>query len=623
MQGMRDHKDNTQEGKPFKLDPNSTKEGDMFQKYLHKLIFHTMLLASLFLSVGVVSADPYLDPPTVDVLIYPGESAQIDKTVTTPEIAPNPDIYFLADTTGSMGSVISQVKADASTLLANIAAQTTEPRFGAGSYKDFPLDIYAFNNGASIPATDDGGASALAAIAGWSAGGGYDGSEAQFYALDQIAEGVVNWRTDSVKIVVWFGDAPGHDPICSGISGLAYDITEASLITKLVAAEIRVIAIGTTTGYPNALNDNPTYDANDYLSKCTIGGSPGQADRIAAATGGVSLQDVSPEDITDAILEGLENLPADVAMQSDCADPISTTFDPDVQTVSSGEDAFFLEEIAVAADAAGGTYTCSDWATINDTDMVDDLGNLVTEEKTIYVPGIGLLPVTAINELGVDLSHTVQATVIAGDFGPVEGVRVAFEVSGQNAGFTGEGLTDATGQVDFTYEPPVEPDSLGSDIINACFTDSTGETVYGCVDATKDWVDTTPPDSFCTPSVNPSGKEPQAPAKGDQGQNQDGFYEISAEDVVWPGDALQIFVTDSGSGTVFGPFPTGTVIKYVEDLDAIPEMHPMGGNNSSGNGNALEVDWFIKGTGDAFVTAVDGSGNVSGIDACLVPPPPK
>lgn len=41
----------------------------------------------------------------------------------------------------------------------------------------------------------------------------------------------------------------------------------------------------------------------------------------------------------------------------------------------------------------------------------------------------------------------------------------------------------------------------------------------------------------------------------------------------------------------------------------------------SGQGNA--VDWQTRGTGDAAVTAIDGSGNVGGPVTCLVPLPPK
>jgi hypothetical protein len=58
------------------------------------------------------------------------------------------------------------------------------------------------------------------------------------------------------------------------------------------------------------------------------------------------------------------------------------------------------------------------------------------------------------------------------------------------------------------------------------------------------------------------------------------------------------------------------VIKYTQDLLAIPEQKKMGG------GKADNVDWHIIGNGDAEVTAVDQSGNASDAVSCLVPPPP-
>ncbi len=584
-------------------------------------------MIGILLSASLVAADspPGIDPASVVELVFPGESVDVDKTVHTPEIPPKPDIYFLADTTGSMTPVINQVKTDAASILTDLDAATSDPRYGAGDYKDFPYDGYAFSNAAPIPATDDDGTAALAAIAGWFATGGYDGSEGQFYALDQIAEGVVNWRADSTKIVVWFGDAPAHDPVCSAISGLGYDIDEASLIAKLVANEIRVVAISTLSGfYGDGLDDDPTYSASDYTGFCAINGTSGQATRIAAATGGVHLTDVAPEDISDAILEGLSNLPAEVELESNCTAPISTSFTPPMVTVTSGDDAFFAETIMVEAGAAGGTYFCEDYALINGVPMTDESGATIFEEKTIHVPGIELLPETATNELLPGASHTVTATVTAGGYGPVAGVRVEFEViSGPNMGESGEGVTDVLGEVTFTYDAVQGPAGLGTDTIVATFTDADDTKDYGSDQATKEWVDTTPPDSFCDPTVNPAGKsEPKAPGKGGQGQNQDGFYILTASDLVWEDGDLAIFVTDDGSGAVFGPFPVGTRIKYTEANGATPSIKPMGGNNGNGGGQANAVDVHIIGNGDALVTAVDGSGNVSSAAACLVPPPP-
>jgi hypothetical protein len=119
--------------------------------------------------------------------------------------------------------------------------------------------------------------------------------------------------------------------------------------------------------------------------------------------------------------------------------------------------------------------------------------------------------------------------------------------------------------------------------------------------------------------VNPDGEIPKAPGKGGQGQNQDGFYQLLADDIVDLDP--DIFVVDIGAdnlfGTaddfVFGPFANLTNIKYIEANGAKPSIKPGPG----------AVDWIIKGQGDAAVIAIDFSGNTSDPVSCLVPPPPK
>jgi hypothetical protein len=80
-----------------------------------------------------------------------------------------------------------------------------------------------------------------------------------------------------------------------------------------------------------------------------------------------------------------------------------------------------------------------------------------------------------------------------------------------------------------------------------------------------------------------------------------------------------IYVVDSGSGTVFGPFASGTTIKYTQAPGATPSIKAIG----STNGQAGAIAWHIIGNGDMQVYAVDDSGNQSATVACLVPPPPK
>jgi hypothetical protein len=304
------------------------------------------------------AADPGVEPQEVNITLSPGGETTVDKVVHTPPIVPKPDIYFLADTTGSMGGVLANVKANAASILSQVDSVASDPRYGAGDYKDFPVQassVYAFKNGASIPAVDDDGAAASAAIAAWSASGGADGPEANLFALHKLIAAAA-FRGDSTKIVVWFGDAPGHDPVCSALSGEA-DVTEATVTAELVAAKVKVIAVSTTTGYPNGLDDDPVATSFDY-GACADppGGSPGQATRIATATGGAVFKDVPPDDVSNKILEGLTNLPVEVTPKATCDTGLSATFDPTTRTVTSGDDASFTEKLTLAADAPTGSH---------------------------------------------------------------------------------------------------------------------------------------------------------------------------------------------------------------------------------------------------------------------------
>lgn len=102
-------------------------------------------------------------------------------------------------------------------------------------------------------------------------------------------------------------------------------------------------------------------------------------------------------------------------------------------------------------------------------------------------------------------------------------------------------------------------------------------------------------------------------AKTRTGSNEVGTLPGSANADVW--------VRDTGSGELFGPFPSGTRIKYVEANGAQPSMSPMGGNNGKGKGRAQAVDYQIRGQGDMEIVTYDEHGEVTTL--CLVPPFPK
>lgn len=262
----------------------------------------------LFEAAPAAPGAPHAGPaatidPTENVLtLHPGDSLSEVVTVTIPKSAApaNVDVYFLADTTGSMDSILSAVKAGAANILATLAGLGPNFQFGVGNYRDFPNDPYCFQHQQSITAS---GASLVAAINAWTAAGGGDGPEGQLFALHKLAEppgGGIGWRPGSKRIIVWFGDNPGHDPVCAAISGEPAAITEASVTARLVAESITVLAISVLSP---GLDADPKAGAGDYTASCGApGGAAGQGTRIAAATGGQFVSGISPGNIVNTII---------------------------------------------------------------------------------------------------------------------------------------------------------------------------------------------------------------------------------------------------------------------------------------------------------------------------------
>lgn len=465
------------------------------------------MVAWLLPLMGIATAHdgPALTPESVEQVVLAGTEFDVEKTVHTAAIPPLVDICLVEDETGSFGDDIANLQALAPNLVAALDASGSDYATCVVGFRDFAQSIWGDSGDWVYRLLADvgaGGAPLLAGVGMLTAGGGFDGPEAQLEALHYLAD-------------------PGHAPIDSNGDADTVDAndTPAGLQPTWRLGAKRVVLLATDAGchvtgdaggWPgDAGTADPLATAGALAGAgiTLIGLTPGGAglgcvDVLAAnAAPGGSVQSTTSagDDIVEAILAGLGNLPVDVSMATNCAGPVFAEFDPAAQMVTSGDDAIFTETISVAADAAPGVYECDDWALIDGEPMTDADGNVILEHKTI----------------------TVAAP-------------------------------------------------------------------------------------FCEEGVNPAGKTPQAPG---QGQNEDGFYLIGAE----PADAgLSVFVHDDGSGTVFGPFPSGTNIKYTEANGADPSI-------KAGSG---EVDWKIKGQGDASVSFVDDFGNIA-FAACLVPPPPK
>lgn len=456
-------------------------------------------------------------PDNVELTLAPGTSQDVTKTVHTPEIPPTPDIFLLFDTTGSMGDDIATVQTKVGELITTIGGMTSDPAFGVGTYEDFAFNGWGLGGDVAyelLQAITTNTTDVTTAVNNLTLGNGGDGPESGYEGLYQALTGAgrdlpqpdgsapdgdftdpgeiapdldAGFRTDAAKVIVLLGDAPFHD---SGDP----------------PASVQFAA-----GYPGASQADVSAALGDVSLFCLIPdaivlGGPG-AD--CAGLGATSFPvGTASADIVAAIIAALGEVEVDVTPQASCSDPsVTVTWDAASQTVTSGEDAVFVETISAALDAPqGSTITCSvDF--LVDGELLDGF----TQSVTVHIP------------------------------------------------------------------------------------------------------DVTAPVPACDEGTNPHGKNvPKA-----TGQNPDGFYLLTATDNLDPNP--QIWVMDSGSGTIFGPYPSGTTIKYVEANGATPNEKSMG----STNGQAGAVAVRITGTGDALVFATDASGNLSGTVSCLVPPPPK
>jgi len=420
--------------------------------------------------------------------------------------------------------------------------------------------------------------------------GNADGTN--YAAALQQAVAILNASTDPAKFVIMASD---------GLSNAGAGAFAAALAAlDATGARIDTIAIATS---------------------CTGGTAGDLAD--VAGNGGTCRVVTNPNDLPNLIPNLVGSTLTKVEMTVDAGAPVVLTTVPPTpqpgavavtyttQTAGLNPGSHDICVKAFGTDVTGGSASVSVCVTIAIFDLI-------------------LTPASGINDLGSDNQHTVTAT-LKGPAGSVSGYLVTFAVGGQNAAATGTCVpvscaTDASGVVTFTYSVPVAPTSLGNDTISASVTLANPTGATDTEQVTKTWGDITPPSASCQETVNPNGKKtPPAgtttpPGTSTNGpSNPDGYYRLSATDAVSPAASLQMFVVDTGSGTVFGPYPVGTNIKYTEAPGSTPSAKSIG--SSTGQAGAVSV--HIIGTGDAAIYAVDGSGNISTLVSCLVPPPPQ
>jgi hypothetical protein len=151
---------------------------------------------------------------------------------------------------------------------------------------------------------------------------------------------------------------------------------------------------------------------------------------------------------------------------------------------------------------------------------------------------------------------------------------------------------------------------VGTNTVCCVATDAAGNTNSCCFDVTV--LDQEPPKVECNGGVNPSGKKiPVAGKNPASGQNPDGYYQLLGKDNC-DSDPL-IYIADTGSSFVAGPFHNGDVIKLTQSPGKTPSQDPA----------PAPIVAHLHFKGDGLLYAVDASGNQSEGVLCLVPRPPK
>jgi hypothetical protein len=348
------------------------------------MVKHTHLFgltAGLAMMASAAMADS-IDPATFEATLGVGESVTINKTVTIDSGGPTSarvDVFFLADTTGSMFGQIGAAQTNAETILSSLAS-LGDVHFGVGEYKD-TFDVFTYRTNTALT----GDTTAVTnGINQWGASGGGDTPEANMIALQRVAQETA-WRDGSTRVIVMFGDAVGHvgrTDTRTDASGNFLVSSETNAIAALNAAGVTV-QIGNTGG-----------TLNTGMNAAGGGAAAGQANRIAAATGGqVFTLAASGAGIADLIKDAVDAVFATYTTVS--LNPVGVPAGVGVEVSAPIVGDFDREETrtfdftVTFTGLAPGVHDFT-------IDALVDGGVVATEKDRITVPGTpGVIPLPA------------------------------------------------------------------------------------------------------------------------------------------------------------------------------------------------------------------------------------
>jgi hypothetical protein len=212
------------------------------------------------------------------VLPYNDPAGQAMKPLEFGTAVPALDVFFLMDTTGSMGDEIVALKnALSNTVAPQIKTVVPNTYFGVAQYKDFPGYGGASDKPiAFVQSITDSVAAVVAGISTLTASGGGDGPESGIEAIYQVITGAgltgpsplsvpptnVGFRPSAMPVIVSISDAAYHGPGEGGSCGANYDVPVANFAHSRQQAKdalagkcARSVGVATDTGACNAQSD--------------------------------------------------------------------------------------------------------------------------------------------------------------------------------------------------------------------------------------------------------------------------------------------------------------------------------------------------------------------------------
>jgi len=286
-----------------------------------------------------------------------------------------------------MGDVIAAVQTNASAIV-TATAGLGDVAFGVGQYKDRTTagDAFDYQLNTAITKTISDVSTGLAT---WSAFGGGDTPEQALYALSQVAVGpapnTTGWRAGAAKLVVWFGDAPSHDPSGSAPEPLPRPVSLADTITNLTGQSVKVLAVNIVHG--SSLDD------------------AGQATAITTATSGSMFTGLPTTGDITSIVSGLITSSFDtyhtVSLDlSDMPSDVSASFTPITGDFSRDSDNTFTIPLTFT-DLKPGEHIFDVYVTVDGVRVAtehEDINSTVPEPGMILLLGSGLIALVGLRK---------------------------------------------------------------------------------------------------------------------------------------------------------------------------------------------------------------------------------